>query len=124
MKDCFVKLGKMENAKIPTIKQDLSDDDFDTFTSTPRENIRARVDKLEKEIEEKRLIVDELRRAKLCKKMHDTNELKNLTSIWKSGCVIALNDLLKQLNKHSQIDMVTLLKKLNIPQDTFDFNQL
>ncbi|XP_044754535.1 uncharacterized protein LOC123313633 [Coccinella septempunctata] len=109
--NCFVKLEKLKES------HDQSDDDFEVLSCTPKETRIKNLDTLEEEVKKKRQIVEELERAKLCKKMHSAEDLKKLTSIWKNGCIDALQDLLKQLNMHSYMDMEMLLKKLNIPQD-------
>ncbi|KAK9889722.1 hypothetical protein WA026_007103 [Henosepilachna vigintioctopunctata] len=118
--DCYVKLIHLENKPkkscIISKTQELSDDDFELLTSTPP-NMKNKINNLEKQVKEKRIILEELERAKMYKKMHNIDELKTLTSKWEIGCKLALEDLLERLNTHREMNMNMLLKKLNIPDD-------
>lgn len=127
LNDCFVKLEKFKEStnkhNTCLTPQEQSDDDFEEITCTPKEIKIKNLDMLKKEVEEKRQILEDLKRAKMLKRMHSTEDLKMLTSRWKHGCVNALQDLLKQLNMHAFMDMETLLKKLNIPEDFIPSSQ-
>lgn len=63
-----------------------------------------------------------LKRAELYARKHNVEELNALELKWKSGCCQALRDLLDLLNKREDVDMVGLLKKLNIPEDMIRYN--
>lgn len=124
--DCFVKLEKIKeftDKSISLTPKDLSDDDFEFLTCTPKETKMKNLDCLQREVEEKRQILEELKRAKLYKKMHSAEDLKQLTERWKYACIEALQDLLKQLNMHSYMSMEMLLKKLNIPDNFIPLSQ-
>ncbi|XP_044267423.1 uncharacterized protein LOC123013128 [Tribolium madens] len=73
------------------------------------------VQKLEKIVREKERLVEDLKRAENFRNKHKVTELKELTALWKSGCVSALNDLVPQLQPYGVTDMATLLQNLNIP---------
>lgn len=115
--------NNFENSKDPhkNTKNKISSlDDFDEddfFTSTPEENIKMRLNNLQEEINRKKAKLDDLKRVKLYKKIHNIPELKKLTLLWKNGASLAVQDLLKNLNQHTEINMTSLLAKLNIPED-------
>ncbi|KAJ3643203.1 hypothetical protein Zmor_025927 [Zophobas morio] len=107
IKDCVITLTPI----------DMNSDSKDKFPST--EDIQN----LEKQVNEKRKLLDDLRQAEIYKKKHNLKELQELTARWKTGCILALNDLLPQLQQHAAIDMATLLKNLHIPPEMVTLSQ-
>ncbi|XP_050499941.1 uncharacterized protein LOC126880197 [Diabrotica virgifera virgifera] len=99
------------------------EDDDDAFTSTPdrekneKQDLIVRIKELENIIRDKKTKVDNLRRASVYKSKHNIEELKNITEKWRQGCISGLNGLLNQLQTHGPIDMPTLLRNLQIPNE-------
>lgn len=101
----------------------ILDDEEDAFTSTPERDKNEKVTLIEKiktlenEVKVKRKKVEDLRQAQIYKTKHNIEELKNLTNVWREGCVKGLHDLLAKLQMHGPINMSTLLNNLNIPNE-------
>lgn len=96
------------------------DDDEDAFTSTPerdqneKNSLIEQIKTLENEVKVKRKKVEDLKQAQIYKTKHNIEELKNLTDIWREGCVKGLHELLTKLQMHGPMKMSTLLHNLNI----------
>ncbi|GJQ76006.1 hypothetical protein Trydic_g18060 [Trypoxylus dichotomus] len=108
----------------------LNDDEV--LSSTPKEDattepfidieVIEEIIKLEKTIQDKESQLQKLQQAEIYRKLHKLNDIKSETNTWKIGCQEALQDLLKKLNEHSSIDMVTMLNNLKVPQDMFKYD--
>lgn len=78
---------------------------------------------IENRLKEKENKLDMLKRAELYSKKHKVIELNELTMKWKVGCCEALKDLLELLKtRESHMNMTTLLKTLNIPENMIKYN--
>lgn len=119
---------KIKNKKLPkvtslTLGNSFEDED-DAFTSTPdrekneKRELISQIKAMEKNINDKKIKLENLTRASLYKSKHNVEELKNITEIWRQGCTLGLEGLLKQLQSHGPMDMSTLLKNLQISQET------
>lgn len=81
------------------------------------------VNEIEKRIKEKEDKLTRLKQAEVYSKKHRVDDLKALTLTWKNGCQQALTDLLVLLKSHNNdMDMVTLLQKLNIPDNMIQYD--
>lgn len=78
---------------------------------------------IERRIKEKDNKLDRLKRAEVYMKKHKVDELNDLRMKWKSGCCEALRNLLGLLKSQGDnIDMVRLLKTLNVPESMIRCN--
>ncbi|CAG9829731.1 unnamed protein product [Diabrotica balteata] len=121
------KKSSKEKKKISRISSIASvstiEDDDDAFTSTPdrekneKQDLIVKVKALENIIRDKKAKLDTLRRASVYKSKHNIEELKIITEKWRQGCIFGLNGLLSQLQTHGPIDMSTLLRNLQIPNE-------
>lgn len=99
----------------PTTRLTPDDDDFVEITEKTLKQVENRVTEKEDKLER-------LKRAEVYLKKHNINELNDLTSMWKSGCCQALKDLLGLLKSQENVDMVTVLRRLNIPENMIRYN--
>lgn len=78
----------------------------------------------ENSIRQKEKKLDDLKRAELYSKKHKLDELNELTLKWKTGCIQALNRIqeLLQKNNEKNMDMMTLLRTLKVPENMIRCN--
>lgn len=116
------------NEKCTTILQSTNSslsifDEDDAFTSTPERQKNEKISLIEKiknleiQVKEKQKKLDNLKQAEIYKTKHNTKELKNLTEIWRKGCIRGLSDLLTKLQTHGPMTMSALLNNLHISND-------
>lgn len=109
--------------KIPELELKVCEDDDELFTSSPesekrqRENLLQLTADIEKEIRQKQEKLEKLKQAQVYKKKHSPEKLKVSSDRWIEACRAALNDLLTKMLEHGSIDMDTLIKNLNVPND-------
>lgn len=111
-----------------SIKRSTSPDelsDFDDFSSTPEnepspKHLTEPIEEIKKRIKLKETRLEDLKRAAGYAKINNVQELEELTRVWKDGCNKALDHLLAKLQEHCQMEMSSLLKKLNIPQSVIE----
>lgn len=120
-----------ENKSIPIALIDLpllyeetetkapSPPDENDFYEINEEMVKA----IENRIKIKENKLDGLKRAEVYLKKHKIDELNALMVKWKGGCCEALKDLLGLLRSHGDdIDMMGLLKMLNVPEKMITYN--
>ncbi|XP_056634802.1 uncharacterized protein LOC130443925 [Diorhabda sublineata] len=118
-----IKKSKLLKVKSLTLCNSF-DDEEEAFTSTPdrerneKRELISQIKAIEKSISDKKIKLENLKRASLYKSKHNVEELNNVTEIWRRGCNLGLEGLLKQLQLHGPMDMSTLLRNLQISQET------
>ncbi|RZB39907.1 hypothetical protein BDFB_010452 [Asbolus verrucosus] len=90
----------------------------------PEDNVsESDINKLEKQVQEKKRLLENLNQAEIYRKLHDVDKLQELTVTWKRGCISALNALLTHLQTHADIDMAMLLNNLRVPKKLITLSQ-
>lgn len=77
---------------------------------------------LQQSVKEKENRLAELKQAEVYKKIHNVEELQQLTTMWKIGCQVALRDLLVKLQEHGPMTMPMLMQKFNIGPKFLTYN--
>lgn len=89
--------------------------------SHPEEHVKLEIKYILDRISNKEKYLDSLKQSNIYEKLHKVDEIKQLTLLWKNGCIKALSDLLEQLQSHGTIDMNILLRNLNIPSSIISY---
>ncbi|KAB0802387.1 hypothetical protein PPYR_04573 [Photinus pyralis] len=117
-----------------SIKRSSSPEELNDFCNT-LENIKpsnaceleddeTKIDETLKRIKLKEAQLEDLKRAAIYAKLHNVQELDELTLVWKQGCNKALCYLLEKLQEHCQIEMPILLRRLNISESVIETSGL
>ncbi|KRT78361.1 hypothetical protein AMK59_7131 [Oryctes borbonicus] len=122
LKKSISSAGSLTEDEAPSSAPEEKDSIIDAFKNMQDAEIIEEIIKLEKTVQNKESHLQKLQQAEIYRNIHKLGDLKLETNAWKIGCQEALHDLLKKLNEHNSIDMLTMLANLKVPQDMFKYD--
>lgn len=100
-------------------KLSLKRNNIDTIESQEIENLRCDVEQLEGTVIDREETLSKLQQ---CAVYEQSQDLSTLTATWKNGCELALRRIITNYKGTSNINMDSLLMRLNVPKDILQYH--
>lgn len=114
MSECSLNSQYLSDVEFQSLEKNMENEN----KKYCEENLKV----LEKSIQEKRKLLDDLKRAQLYREKNNIDDLKLQREIWKKGCISALRDLLVEVNKYHRVNMNQLIVNLKIPPNILNYS--